>query len=39
MTLQITPLRDSEDLCAKAFVHWKAWHETYIGLVSQSEAW
>ena len=31
------PMRDKtdEEIKGKAYVHWKSWHEAYVGIVSQ----
>ena len=29
----IKPMQTAEDADGKAYVHWKAWHETYSGLI------
>lgn len=34
MTVIIKPMQTEEEIKGKAYVHWKAWHEAYSGLVS-----
>ena len=36
MNIQIKPTETDEEIRGKAFVHWKAWHEAYPGLVSRT---
>lgn len=35
MGIILKRMETDEEIKGKAFVHWKAWHETYPGLVSQ----
>lgn len=36
MNIKIKRLETEEEIRGKAFVHWKSWHDTYPGLVSQA---
>jgi len=36
MSVIIKAMETEEEIRGKAFVHWKAWHEAYPGLVSQA---
>ncbi len=36
MDIKITKMETDDEIRGKAFVHWKAWHEAYQGLVSQA---
>ena len=33
MTVVIKPIETHGELMGKAYVHWKAWHEAYLGIV------
>ena len=35
MSLILKRMETDEEIKGKAFVHWKAWHEAYPGLVSR----
>lgn len=35
MDITIKPMETEDEIKGKAYVHWKAWHEAYPGLVSQ----
>ena len=35
MSIIIKRMETDEEIRGKAFVHWKSWHETYPGFVSQ----
>ena len=35
MDIVIKPMESDSEIRGKAYVHWKAWQETYIGLVDQ----
>lgn len=35
MNIIIKRMETDEEIRGKAFVHWKAWHEAYPGLISQ----
>ncbi len=41
MDIKIKNMESEEEIKGKAYVHWKAWHEAYAGLVSREflEAW
>ena len=35
MNIELKKMETDDEIKGKAFVHWKAWHEAYPGLVSQ----
>ena len=35
MDIEIKKMETEEETRGKAYVHWRAWHEAYPGLVSQ----
>ena len=35
MNITIKRIETEDEIRGKAFVHWKAWHEAYTGLISQ----
>lgn len=36
MSIIIKPMESDDEIKGKAYVHWKAWHEAYTGLVDQT---
>ena len=36
MKIRIKPMETEEEMSGKAYVHWKAWHEAYSGLIPDS---
>ncbi len=36
MDIIIKPMESDSEIRGKAFVHWKSWQETYVGLVDQN---
>lgn len=36
MSIEIKPMKTEQQILGKAYVHWKAWHEAYSGLVSRT---
>lgn len=36
MSIIIKPMESEDEIKGKAYVHWKAWHEAYTGLVDQA---
>ena len=36
MDMEIKSMETDEEIRGKAYVHWKAWHEAYPGLVSEA---
>ena len=36
MGIEIKPMQSDSEIRGKAYVHWKAWHEAYTGLIDQA---
>ena len=36
MELVIKAMETDSEICGKAYVHWKAWHETYRGMIDDA---
>lgn len=35
MSIEIKPMESDDEIRGKAYVHWKAWQEAYVGIVDQ----
>jgi len=35
MSIVIQPMETDDEIRGKAYVHWRAWHEAYAGIVSR----